>query len=263
MDQNISMIRFLMFMILALIIFFNIAPQLVEDDSSDDNKTDAGNDTNKDKEKENETVGNYCLIDGETHKDKVCEEVSPNDSCQNRFASLEECKEWKDALAIDETEDEDGDLNYNYTTDDIDKLTIMDSDDMIYCLKNDKKCEKMKFGDCNDIHISTYLSKKNCLEAKDKIKEDGSDGDGDGDDDELYCLIGDICEKQDETNDCGDSKTYCNMNKCKKKNDVTQDEGEYCFYDGSTKCEEIDCGDICSGKYYTSLSTCKSNNGLS
>ena len=50
----------------------------------------------------------------------------------------------------------------------------------------------MKFGDCNDIHISTYLSKKNCLEAKDKIKEDGSDGD----DDELYCLIGDTCEKQ-------------------------------------------------------------------
>ena len=29
MEQNISMIRFLMFMILALIIFFNIAPQLV------------------------------------------------------------------------------------------------------------------------------------------------------------------------------------------------------------------------------------------
>lgn len=29
MEQNISMIRFLMFMILALIIFFNITPQLI------------------------------------------------------------------------------------------------------------------------------------------------------------------------------------------------------------------------------------------
>ena len=29
MEQNISMIRFLMFIILALIIFFNIAPQLI------------------------------------------------------------------------------------------------------------------------------------------------------------------------------------------------------------------------------------------
>ena len=67
MDQNISMVRFLMFIILALIIFFNLAPQLVEDDS-DNNKTDADND--KDANKENETVGNYCLIDGETHADK-------------------------------------------------------------------------------------------------------------------------------------------------------------------------------------------------
>ena len=260
MNQNISMIRFLMFMILALIIFFNIAPQLVEDDS-DNNKTDADND--KDANKENETVGNYCLIDGETHADKKCKEVSPDDSCQNRFTSLKECKEWKGALAIDETNDEDGDVNYNYTTDDIDKLTIMDSDDMIYCLKNDKKCEKMKFGDCNDIHISTYLSKKNCLEAKDKIKENKNDEDDSYD--ERYCLIGDTCKKQDESNDCGDSKTYCNMNKCKQKNNVTQDEGEYCFYNGDTTCKELDCGDNCSGsdKYYKSLSTCKSNNGLS
>jgi hypothetical protein len=34
MDSNISMVRFLMFMILALIIFFNIAPQLVADDKN-------------------------------------------------------------------------------------------------------------------------------------------------------------------------------------------------------------------------------------
>ena len=180
MDQNVSMIRFLMFMILSLIIFFNIAPYIVVDS---DKKKEKDKDKKKDKKKEqDESGGKYCLVHGNSHKKKKCEEIELHEKCQNEFGSKKECNKWKDALAIDETEDEDGDLNYNYTTDDIDKLTIMDSDDMIYCLKNDKKCEKMKFGDCNDIHISTYLRKKNCLEAKDKIKEDGSDGDGDGDD---------------------------------------------------------------------------------
>ena len=43
MDQNTSMIRFLMIMILALVIFFNLAPQAVVDDNNgdeNDNKND-------------------------------------------------------------------------------------------------------------------------------------------------------------------------------------------------------------------------------
>lgn len=44
MEQNISMIRFLMFMILALIIFFNITPQLIFD--SENRENDADSDVN-------------------------------------------------------------------------------------------------------------------------------------------------------------------------------------------------------------------------
>lgn len=270
MDQNISMIRFLMFMILALIIFFNIAPQLVEDDSSDDNKTDTGNDTSKDKDKENETVGNYCLIDGETHKDKVCEEVSPNDSCQNRFASLAECNEWKGALEYDTVTGKDGSSNYLYTTDDIDKKTIMTSDDMIHCLKNDKECEQMKFGDCHDIHIGTYLSEDNCEEAKEKLI---TDSEGSTYARKKYCLNKDdnkcIVMTDENSNVCltdenGDKIEYCNMNECKSNNSGATGviEGEYCF--NGSSCDQMGCDDTsCDGKYYTSLSTCKSNNGLS
>ena len=179
MDQNISMIRFLMFMILALIIFFNIAPQLVEDDkndSGDDEQDNGENAETDDNSSQDISGGNYCLIDGETHKDKVCEEVSPDDSCQNRFASLAECNEWKGALEYDTVTGEDGPLNYLYTTDDIDKKTIMTSDDMIFCLKNNKECDQIKFGDCHDIHIGTYLSGDNCEVAKQNLElpDDGA-----------------------------------------------------------------------------------------
>ena len=172
MDQNISMIRFLMFMILALIIFFNIAPQLVEEDKNNSGDDEQGNGENAetdDNSSQDVSGGKYCLV-GETEQDKVCEEISPHDSCENRFASLEECKEWKGALEYDTEVSEDGSLNYLYATDDIDKLTIMTSDDMIHCLKNNKECEQMKFGDCHDIHIGTYLNEDNCNEAKENLE---------------------------------------------------------------------------------------------
>ena len=57
-----------------------------------------------------------------------------------------------------------------FKTDDIDKQTIMTSDDMIFCLKNSKECEQMKFGDCHDIHIGTYLNEDNCNEAKENLE---------------------------------------------------------------------------------------------
>lgn len=262
MDQNISMVRFLMFIILALIIFFNLAPQVVANDNKNDDGDNGDNtDSSGTDGGDNDTsAGKYCLVDGESHADKECEEISDGETCQNQFTSLQQCQEWKSSLEYDTVTGEEGSLNYVYKSDDIDKLTITDSDDMIYCLKNDKKCKKMKFGDCNEIHIGTYLSKKNCLEAKHKIKENKNDYDYSYD--ERYCFIDNTCKRHGGDNDCEDRKTYCNMNKCKKKNNVTQDEGEYCF--NGSSCDQMSCSDTsCDGKYYTSLSTCKSNNGLS
>jgi hypothetical protein len=167
MDSNISMVRFLMFMILALIIFFNIAPHVVDEDKSQKDATgnivdESGSSVVSDAS----GTSLYCLIDGETTSDKVCKEISASESCQNKFTSLQECTEWKSALEYET----DGSSNYLYTTDDIDKKTIMTSDDMIFCLKNDKECEQMEFGDCHDIHIGTYLSEDNCEEAKENLE---------------------------------------------------------------------------------------------
>ena len=271
MDQNISMIRFLMFMILALIIFFNLAPQIVDDggnEDSDDNETNV----DKDNSKDSESVGKYCLVDGTTHADKACKEISPSDSCQNKFASLEECKEWKGALEYKtdgSLNDTDGSLNYVYTTDDIDKKTIMTSDDMIFCLKNDKECKKMEFGDCHDIHIGTYLNQDNCEEAKKNL----SDSEGSTYVEKTYCLdnTGNECivMTDDNSNNCvtdnnGVKIEYCNMNQCKSNNSGATGviDGEYCF--NGSSCDQMSCSDTsCDGKYYTSLSTCKTNNGLS
>lgn len=180
MDKNISMIRFLMFMILALIIFFNIAPQLVSDDDDKIKSYDADSKNESDKEDETEDDGEnkdesgsdiggtglYCLMNEESEQDKVCKEISSGDTCQNNFSSLKECNEWKTANEYEK----DDSSKHVYKTDDIDKKTIMTSDDMIYCLKNDKGCEQMKFGDCHDIHIGTYLNEDNCEEAKENLE---------------------------------------------------------------------------------------------
>ena len=267
MNETISMVRFLMFMILSLIIFFNLAPLAFTADDNSDEDSDEDSDNGGQGDDNSVASGSkYCLVDGETHKDKVCEEVSPNDSCQNRFASLEECKEWKDALEYDTVTGEDGSLNYLYTTDDIDKQTIMTSDDMIYCLKNDKECEKMKFGDCHDIHIGTYMSEDNCKEAKQTFSGSAYSGKKycfNEDDDECIVMTeenSDMCH----TDENGDKIEYCNMNECKSNNTGATGviEGEYCF--NGSSCDQMDCDDTsCDGKYYTSLSTCKSNNGLS
>jgi hypothetical protein len=172
MDQNISMIRFLMFIILALIIFFNLAPQLVANDNKNDDGDNGDNtDSSGTDSSDNDTsAGKYCLVDGESHADKECEKISNGETCQNEFTSLQQCQEWKSSLEYDTVTDEDGSLNYVYKTDDIDKQTIMTSDDMIFCLKNSKECEQMKFGDCHDIHIGTYLNEDNCNEAKENLE---------------------------------------------------------------------------------------------
>ena len=177
MSQNISMIRFLMFMILALIIFFNIAPQLVFENENGENDVNGKNESEDNQEEQQEedkdqTNGNisgtglYCLMNGETDQDKVCKEISSSDTCENNFSSLEECNDWKAANEYEK----DNSSDYIYRTDDIDKKTIMTSDDMIFCLKNDKTCEEMKFGDCHDIHLGTYLNEENCNSAKEVLE---------------------------------------------------------------------------------------------
>jgi len=118
MDQNISMIRFLMFMILALIIFFNIVPHVVHETKSQ--KDTSGNIADRSGNivvSHDSGTSLYCLVDGESSQDKVCKEISPSDSCQNEFTSLQECTEWNSALKYET----DGSSNYLYTTDDIDK----------------------------------------------------------------------------------------------------------------------------------------------
>lgn len=235
MNNNTSVIRFLMFMILALIIFFNLSP-LSESGADDESETD--NETSK--------IEEYCLVDGETSGEKICKKISSEDNCQNRFDEKKECNEWKDALINNGSE---------YTTDDIDKLTIMSSDDMIFCLKNDKSCEELKFGDCHDIHIGTYITEDNCNDAKDQMEND-SDEDSYA---KQYCLIGDICKEENDDNDCGSSTKYCNMNKCKTENSITdadQDSGEYCLT--NNECVKMGCGDVCNDGFYTSKTTCES-----
>jgi len=59
---------------------------------------------------------------------------------------------------------------YKYSPDDIDDLSLMSSDDMIYCLKKDKTCKKMSFKKCRKNHINTYLSKGNCKKAKKQLE---------------------------------------------------------------------------------------------
>ena len=174
MSQNTSMIRFLMFMILSLVIFFNLTPQIVNDDAGVGGvDSGSGNDIVEDDAVEDDAVeddGKYCLVDdGASHEDKKCEKITPDDKkCQNEFSTKEECMNWKDALGYD---------NDNYTTDDIDKLTIMSSDDMIYCLKNDKSCEQMKFGECRDNHIDPYQDEANCKSAKSQLENNsGNNG---------------------------------------------------------------------------------------
>ncbi len=162
MDKNTSMIRFLMFMILALVIFFNLAPQAVVDDNNDDENVDKSDNTEEDSDSNDTSItSKYCLTDGTSDEEKICKQIQDGEVCQNEFDTKEECEKLKSA-----SEDENVNTDYKYTTDDVDKMTIMSSDDMIYCLKNDKECKEMKFGDCHDIHIGTYIDAANCEAAK-------------------------------------------------------------------------------------------------
>jgi hypothetical protein len=76
-----------------------------------------------------------------------------------------------------------------YTNDDLDRLTLMTSDDMIYCLKKNDTCEKMPAGDCaKNKHIETYLTQEDCDSALNKKL---------GRLDSVWCIKGGKCKKYD------------------------------------------------------------------
>ena len=52
-----------------------------------------------------------------------------------------------------------------YSTEKLDKLTLMDSDDMIWCLTKDMECKKLEFETCEDKHHETYQYESHCKSA--------------------------------------------------------------------------------------------------
>ena len=148
MKENLSTILLFMFGFLAVIIFF-----IVTSEEENDYK--------------------YCLVDvdDENHEDKKCKRVRFDKECHNEFSTKKKCKKWKNALKYSKSKKNKKNKKYKYSTDAIDDLTLMSSDDMIYCLKKDKTCKKMSFKKCRKKHIDTYLSKGNCKKAKKQLKE--------------------------------------------------------------------------------------------
>ena len=142
MKENLSTVLLLMFIFLTVIIFFIVTSEEESDDK-------------------------YCLVDvdDENHEDKKCKRVRFDKECHNEFDTKKECKKWKNALKYNKKK-----KKYKYSPDDIDDLTLISSDDMIYCLKKDKTCKKMSFKKCRKNHINTYLSKGNCKKAKKQLE---------------------------------------------------------------------------------------------
>lgn len=71
-----------------------------------------------------------------------------------------------------------------YSTEEIDKLTIMTSEDMIWCLTNDNECKKTDFVSCEDKSgQETYNSKDNCNSA---LKKKSGDLEEEDEEDEYF-----------------------------------------------------------------------------
>ena len=197
MDENISMVRFLMFMILSLVIFFNLAPLVLTADEDSDEDSDNGGQGH---DNGVASGSKYCLVDGKSHAEKKCKKLSVGETCQNSFLSKEECNDWKDALEYDTFLNEDGSLNYMYAVDDIDKKTIMTSDDMIFCLKSDNECKKIEYGKCTD--KKAYISKENCKSAAENQAYESAEGN---------CGVG-YCLYKDNISDGCIQLNSCNKN---------------------------------------------------
>lgn len=284
MDTSMSIIRFLMFIIFVVIVLFKILtmkyssddkeePSEVsygtseKDDAKDDEKDDAKDDATGD---ENDTTDTFSYINKEDDEGDKSEQSNKSSTTN---------MQWEKALKYDKKDNGEYE-EYQYTSDDVDKLTLMSSDDMIFCLKNDNTCAEMKFEKCKNAHIGTYMDETSCLNAKTVMStkeyclENGScnvieKSDSCGtkiryatkekceDANIIYCNINGKCSRYSDVS-CTTPSTYNTMNECKAGESLTQDEGEYCLYEDA--CNTIDVGETCKGRYYTSLEMCKKNN---
>lgn len=278
MDVSVNMIRFLLFMILFCILMFNLPSY--NKNGSDDNEDVATIDL--DYKKSNDIKSEIRYDSGffteKADEFDVYSDLTGNDN--NTFLGLTDDPDvinsrWKNLLDYEKNLDG----PFNYTTDDVDKLTSLSSDSTIVCLKSNYTCEEMNFEKCKNDHISTYIDMSNCLTAKDNMETieyclvDGvcnsikkgescssnsrhSTKDRCEEANIKYCNIDNKCAQQYAGVDC--DTTYQSMNDCKTAENITQDEGEYCLYENV--CNDLGTGEICKGRFYNSLELCKSNN---
>jgi len=98
------------------------------------------------------------------HNDEVTHDYGNNDPVHNPDKKKHDNKEIKAYLDTRSGE---------YSTEEIDKLTIMTSEDMIWCLTNDNECKKTDFVSCEDKSgQETYNTKDNCNSALKKKSGD-------------------------------------------------------------------------------------------
>ena len=152
-----------------------------------------------------------------------------------------------------------------YNTEDMDKLTLMTSDDIIYCLKKDNTCEKMSAPDCAENgHIETYLSKNNCINALNNTlnKQDN-----------VWCIKDGYCKKynKDEIgfglkeDDVTCPYQYTTETSCKKNSgeyvedsDDYEEDKHYCYING--QCQELEDDQSCSSVRYSTIELCNKYN---
>lgn len=279
METSMSVIRFLMFIIFIVIILFKILTMKYSGDKEEDEpaevsyensekNSDGDDDDEVATDDENDSADTFSYINKDDDKGEKSGQVNKSSTTNSQ---------WEKALKYEKNDNEE----YQYTSDDIDKLTLMSSDDMIFCLKNDNTCSKMEFEKCQKTHIGTYMDENSCLNAKTVMStkeyclENGSCNAINKSDscsskiryatkekcedaNITYCNIDGKCAQKYSDVSCSNTNTYNTMNECKAGESLTQDEGEYCLYEDA--CNTISTGETCKGRLYTSLEMCKKNN---
>ena len=107
-------------------------------------------------------------VDEEETQPSTNEETQPSTNEETTDESTSE--ETTDESTSEETTDESNQPSPSstYSTEELDKKTLMTSDDMIYCLikdNKDNKCEQTTAKDCLDNKYTPYLTLQNCNSA--------------------------------------------------------------------------------------------------
>ena len=197
MESTMSLIRFLMFIIFALVIILKLLShklseddEIKEDESSEVTYKSSNNSNNT--KSENIYDSGYGIPGNDSN--------IPDDDA--KIDSVITNIQWKKAL---EYEKDSNDMYY-YTNDDVDKLTLMSSDDMIFCLKNNNHCKEMEFEKCRKEHIATYMDKNSCLAAKSAMST------------MEYCLNDGSCDAIKKSDECISNIRFSNKENCEKDN---------------------------------------------